>query len=76
MPLVIPGLQSKDGKEDWSTKLMGKQLGDDHNETVRYYLSSCISSCLYPLPFPSLLSLSTKSFIPVFTIPTSLYTAK
>ena len=35
MPLVVPGLQSKDGKgEDWTSKLMGKSLGDAHNETV------------------------------------------
>ncbi|PSN73071.1 hypothetical protein BS50DRAFT_568653 [Corynespora cassiicola Philippines] len=34
MPLVIPGIQSKDGssKEDWSSKLMGKKLGEEHNE--------------------------------------------
>lgn len=36
MPLVVPGLQSKDGKnDDWMGKLMGKSLGDSHNETVR-----------------------------------------
>ncbi|KAG9202901.1 hypothetical protein G6514_003924 [Epicoccum nigrum] len=35
MPLVVPGLQSKDGKgEDWTAKLMGKSLGDAHNETT------------------------------------------
>ncbi|KAF2120438.1 hypothetical protein BDV96DRAFT_564830 [Lophiotrema nucula] len=36
MPLVIPGLQSKDGsgKEDWSNKLMGKKLGEEHNEVT------------------------------------------
>ncbi|KAI0581191.1 Inhibitor-I78 domain containing protein [Pyrenophora tritici-repentis] len=32
MPLVVPGLQSTDGKEDWMTKLMGKKLGDQHDE--------------------------------------------
>lgn len=39
MPLVVPGLQSKDGNsgDDWMSKLMGKKLGDSHNETV----SSC-----------------------------------
>jgi hypothetical protein len=36
MPLVVPGLQSKDGKgDDWMSKLMGKSIGDSHNETVR-----------------------------------------
>ncbi|KAJ4380894.1 hypothetical protein N0V86_004257 [Didymella sp. IMI 355093] len=34
MPLVVPGIQSKDGKDDWATKLMGKSLGDNHNETT------------------------------------------
>ncbi|KAF3051402.1 hypothetical protein E8E11_004207 [Didymella keratinophila] len=34
MPLVVPGIQSKDGNDDWSTKLMGKSLGDSHNETT------------------------------------------
>ncbi|KAF2652865.1 hypothetical protein K491DRAFT_695196 [Lophiostoma macrostomum CBS 122681] len=38
MPLVIPGLQSKDGNQsggdDWTSKLMGKQIGDSHNETT------------------------------------------
>lgn len=39
MPLVVPGIQSKDGKgEDWTSKLMGKSLGDNHNETVRSVL--------------------------------------
>lgn len=35
MPLVVPGIQSKDGNDDWATKLMGKSIGDNHNETVR-----------------------------------------
>ncbi|KAG9186978.1 hypothetical protein G6011_10086 [Alternaria panax] len=36
MPLVVPGLQSKDGNsgDDWSSKLMGKKLGDQHDEVV------------------------------------------
>ena len=36
MPLVVPGLMGNDkGKnEDWNTQLMGKKLGDSHNETV------------------------------------------
>jgi hypothetical protein len=58
MPLVVPGIQSKDGKgEDWTTKLMGKSLGDAHNETVsRLHIpleggSSCTTACpLYPFP--------------------------
>lgn len=41
MPLVIPGLQSKDGAssgDDWMSKLMGKKLGDQHDEIVRSLL--------------------------------------
>ena len=36
MPLVIPGIQSEGGDDiqAWTTKLMGKTLGDDHSETV------------------------------------------
>lgn len=37
MPLVVPGLQSKDGApsgDDWMSKLMGKKLGDQHDEIV------------------------------------------
>ncbi|KAF1837566.1 hypothetical protein BDW02DRAFT_118443 [Decorospora gaudefroyi] len=36
MPLVVPGLQSKDGNssDDWMSKLMGKKLGDQHDETT------------------------------------------
>ena len=33
MPLVVPSLTG-DGKDDWTTKLMGKTLGDAHNETT------------------------------------------
>jgi hypothetical protein len=49
MPLVVPGLQSKDGSggEDWMSKLMGKKLGDQHDEMVRS------SHIIVPLPFPS-----------------------
>ncbi|KAF2833077.1 hypothetical protein CC86DRAFT_399727 [Ophiobolus disseminans] len=35
MPLVVPGLMSKDGGssgDDWMSKLMGKKLGDQHDE--------------------------------------------
>lgn len=36
MPLVVPGLQSTDGSsgEDWSAKLLGKKLGEQHDEIV------------------------------------------
>jgi hypothetical protein len=37
MPLVVPGLQSKDGdgkKDDWMNKLMGKKLGESSDTTV------------------------------------------
>jgi hypothetical protein len=40
MPLVVPGLMSNDNNktdnsvEDWMSKLSGKKLGEDHNETV------------------------------------------
>ncbi|KAH9870647.1 hypothetical protein IAQ61_006125 [Plenodomus lingam] len=39
MPLVVPGLQSKDGSssEDWMGKLMGKKLGDTHDEVVCFW---------------------------------------
>ncbi|KAH8727617.1 hypothetical protein GQ44DRAFT_703529 [Phaeosphaeriaceae sp. PMI808] len=34
MPLVVPGLQSKDGNssDDWLGKLAGKKLGDQHDD--------------------------------------------
>lgn len=37
MPLVVPGLQSKDGDKTskWMNDLLGKTLGDSSNETVR-----------------------------------------
>jgi hypothetical protein len=37
MPLVVPGLMSKDGGssgDDWMSKLMGKKLGEQHDEVV------------------------------------------
>ncbi|KAK3725212.1 hypothetical protein LTR37_000723 [Vermiconidia calcicola] len=38
MPLVVPGLQSKDGGSDktskWMNDLMGKKIGDTSNETT------------------------------------------
>jgi hypothetical protein len=42
MPLVVPGLMSKDGGssgDDWMSKLMGKKLGEQHDEMVRGGLS-------------------------------------
>jgi hypothetical protein len=38
MPLVVPGIQSKDGnsKDEWMNKLMGKKIGDQHDEMVRF----------------------------------------
>ena len=39
MPLVVPGLMSKDGSKDktadWQNQLMGKKLGDTSDHTVR-----------------------------------------
>ncbi|KAF2813388.1 uncharacterized protein BDZ99DRAFT_255066 [Mytilinidion resinicola] len=38
MPLVIPGLQSKDGasssSDDWTNKLMGKKIGETSDTTT------------------------------------------
>ncbi|PSK40334.1 hypothetical protein B9Z65_36 [Elsinoe australis] len=36
MPLVVPGLQNNDGDQlsEWATKLMGKKIGDKHDETT------------------------------------------
>jgi hypothetical protein len=37
MPLVVPGLMSKEGGssgDDWNNKLMGKKLGEQHDEMV------------------------------------------
>jgi hypothetical protein len=38
MPLVVPGMMSKEGGsgDDWMTKLMGKKIGDSHDETVSH----------------------------------------
>ena len=38
MPLVVPGLTSKDGGDknsQWMNNLMGKKIGETSNETVR-----------------------------------------
>lgn len=34
MPLVVPGVQSTGGgsKEEWMNKLMGKKIGEQHDE--------------------------------------------
>jgi hypothetical protein len=73
MPLVVPGIQSTGGgdSEDWQSKLMGKKLGDSHDDIVSLvvvvllcsYLSIHHSSCpsspptsvLYITPLHSLL---------------------
>jgi len=38
MPLVVPGITSNSGGNDkqteWMSKLMGKKIGDNHNEQV------------------------------------------
>lgn len=38
MPLVVPGLMSKDGDKtnDWMNKLMGKKIGETSDEIVSY----------------------------------------
>jgi hypothetical protein len=48
MPLVVPGLQSKDGNsgDDWMSKLMGKKLGDQHDEMVSRPPLTSLSSLL------------------------------
>jgi hypothetical protein len=48
MPLVVPGLQSKDGNsgDDWMSKLMGKKLGDQHDEMVSRPPLTLLSSFL------------------------------
>lgn len=52
MPLVVPGLQSKEGsgEQDWMSKLMGKKLGQQHDEMVS----------LVPLPSLSQLLLGVR----------------
>lgn len=36
MPLVVPGMQSKDGDKtsDWMNKLMGKKIGESSDEVT------------------------------------------
>lgn len=55
MPLVVPGLMSKDGNssggDDWLSKLAGKKIGEQHNETVsRYVLHSRSTLPMAPTP--------------------------
>jgi hypothetical protein len=38
MPLVVPGIMSNNGGDDWTSKLSGKKIGDSHNETVSFFL--------------------------------------
>lgn len=44
MPLVVPGMQSKEGgggndkTSDWMNKLMGKKIGEGNDETVTIFL--------------------------------------
>jgi len=42
MPLVVPGINSggDDKNAQWMNKLMGKKLGDDHDQAVRCVLPS------------------------------------
>jgi hypothetical protein len=37
MPLVVPGITTKGGEsleQEWATKLMGKKIGEKHDEVV------------------------------------------
>jgi len=53
MPLVVPGINSggDDKNAQWMNKLMGKKLGDDHDQTVR--LPYFFSSTLFLNPCPT-----------------------
>ena len=52
MPLVVPGINSggDDKNSQWMNKLMGKKLGDDHDQTVRCVLPSFLLISLTLLP--------------------------
>lgn len=55
MPLVVPGVNSPDASTagtDWTMKLLGKKIGDKHDETVSLplYLPPTVST---PRPFIS-----------------------
>ena len=85
MPLVVPGLQSKDGTsssstDDWMSKLMGKKLGDQHDEMVSLYtlyspsflpssLSSPFSFPSLPLPLIALLCLYFATYLLIIFLP-------
>ena len=55
MPLVVPGMQSKEGgsgndkTSDWMNKLMGKKIGEGSDETV------CFSFSFFPFLISSTL---------------------
>ena len=78
MPLVVPGLQSKDGNggDDWMSKLMGKKLGDQHDEVVSYLtrppsnllaslhrVASLPSPSHLPVPYPLSASYPTSPLL-------------
>lgn len=50
MPLVVPGVQSTGGDagQEWMSKLAGKKLGEEHNETVRLSIHPFIHSFIHP----------------------------
>lgn len=58
MPLVVPGINSggDDKNAQWMNKLMGKKLGDDHDQTVR---PVSLPDNHAPLPSPPPISLNT-----------------
>jgi hypothetical protein len=64
MPLVVPGLQSKDGnQDDWMSKLMGKKLGEQSDEMVRSRqptTSYRLACPVYPLACPCQASLGDR----------------
>lgn len=39
MPLVVPGIMANgDKNQDWSNKLVGKKIGDAHDEIVSSFI--------------------------------------
>lgn len=65
MPLVVPGMQSKEGGSgnektaDWMNKLMGKKIGEGNDETVCFsfffnlpFFSPLCFGFLHPSPLP------------------------
>ena len=65
MPLVVPGMQSKEGgsgggnekTSDWMNKLMGKKIGEGNDETVCFFFLFLFSN-------PPLSIFSSFPFIP------------